>query len=122
MAVTGACLMVAKRDYLDVGGFDTAYRVDYSDVDFCLRLRERKGRIVFTPHARLYHFESRSKDAAPMKDSDVFRTRWREVLERDPFCNRQLSPDHSRLSVALPARSLVAEYSDYLQAPGPGRG
>ncbi len=109
-AVTGACLMVRKHDFLDIGGFDPAYRIDCSDVDFCLRLRDRKGRIVFTPFACLCHFESMSKEPAPPGDFDAFRANWQKALNSDPYGNRQLSADHSRLTVALPPRPLIAEY------------
>ena len=109
-AVTGACLMVAKSDYWDVGGFDPAYQTDYSDVDFCLKLRDRHDRIVFTPFACLHHLESMSKEAAPPNDFDTFRENWENALDGDPYANRQLSLDGSRPTVALPPRSLIDEY------------
>lgn len=61
-AVTAACLMVKKSDYFAVGGLDEAdFAVGLNDVDFCLKLLEAGLVNVWTPHARLYHFESASR-------------------------------------------------------------
>ena len=63
-AVTAACLLTRRRDYLDVGGMDEVhFPVNFNDVDYCLKLRAMGKRIVFTPHARLLHLESASRGA-----------------------------------------------------------
>ena len=38
-AVTGACMLTSKEDYLAVGGFDEGLAVAFNDVDYCLKLR-----------------------------------------------------------------------------------
>jgi GT2 family glycosyltransferase len=61
-AVTAACLLVRKERYLAVGGLDEEnFAVAYNDVDFCLRLKEAGWRNIYTPHAKLYHHESKSR-------------------------------------------------------------
>ncbi len=63
-AVTGACLLVSKTDYFAVGGLDEEdLAIAFNDVDFCLRLLERGRRNVYSPYARLYHYESKSRGA-----------------------------------------------------------
>ena len=58
-SVTAACLVTRRQDYLDVGGMDEVrFPVNFNDVDYCLKLRARGQRIVFTPHAKLLHLES----------------------------------------------------------------
>lgn len=95
-AVTAACLAVKRADYLAVGGMDeTHLRVAYNDVDFCLRLRAAGLRNIFTPHALLLHFESKSRgyEDTPEKlarfalESRFMRTKWGDVLDSDPFWN-----------------------------------
>ena len=49
LAVTGACMMVEKRKYLEVGGLDETLAVSYNDVDFCLKLHRAGYRNVFVP-------------------------------------------------------------------------
>lgn len=61
-AVTGACLMVKKSLYEELGGLDEEnFAVSYNDVDFCLRLRAKGLLNVFTPFAQAYHYESKSR-------------------------------------------------------------
>lgn len=107
-AVTGACLMISRKKYDEVGGFDEGFAVSLNDVDFCLRLREKGYLNVFTPFAELYHYESLSrgldlegKNAARYdKESEHFRTKWKEVLEKgDPYYNPNFSLDRSDYSL-----------------------
>lgn len=109
-AVTGACLMVKKKLFLEAGGLDESFAVSLNDVDFCLRLRERGYLNVFTPFAELYHFESVSrgldnegeKAARYEQESARFREKWREVLEKgDPYYNPNFSLDRSDFSLKL---------------------
>ena len=107
-AVTGACLMISRAKYDEVGGFDEGFAVSLNDVDFCLRLREKGYLNVFTPFAELYHYESLSrgldlegKNAARYdKESEHFRTKWKEVLDKgDPYYNPNFSLDRSDYSL-----------------------
>ena len=61
-AVTAACLVTRRHDYLNVGGMDEVrFPVNFNDVDYCLKLRALGKRIVFTPHAKLSHLGSASR-------------------------------------------------------------
>lgn len=60
-AVTGACMLVRKNLYEELGGLSEEFAVALNDVDFCLRVREKGLLVVFTPFAELYHFESKSR-------------------------------------------------------------
>lgn len=59
--VTGACMMIEKAKYDKMGGLDEAFVVAFNDVDFCCRLIQAGYYNVFTPFARLYHYESKSR-------------------------------------------------------------
>jgi GT2 family glycosyltransferase len=90
--VTGACLMTRREHYVAVGGFDPVYRINYNDVDFCMRLKAHTGgRIVYTPYALLYHYEAVSKEPAPASELGHINARWRGVIGRDPYYNIHLS-------------------------------
>jgi GT2 family glycosyltransferase len=110
-AVTGACMMVSHSLYDEVGGMDAQFAVSLNDVDFCLKLREKRYLNVFTPFAELYHYESASRgsdlegEAAKRYDreSELFRMKWKKVLEKgDPYYNPNFSLDKSDFSIRIP--------------------
>lgn len=112
-AVTGACLAVERRKFLEVGGFNEIdLKIAFNDIDFCLKLLKAEYKNVWTPHARLYHHESasRGKEDIPEKqarfDSEVkyMLRNWRELLENDPAYNLNLTLDRPDFSLAFPPR------------------
>lgn len=61
-AVTAACLVVEKSKFFAVGGLDEQnFAVAFNDVDLCLKLQRAGLRNVYTPHATLMHYESKSR-------------------------------------------------------------
>jgi GT2 family glycosyltransferase len=54
-AVSAACMMVRKKVFEQVGGFDEELSSAYNDVDFCLKVREAGYRITLTPWTEIYH-------------------------------------------------------------------
>ena len=92
-AVSAACL-ATRMDVIEaVGGFDEQLPADYSDIDFCLSAIEHGFRVVYTPYAELYHFETRSiqQGAKNPHDFGLFERRWRHFIERDPYYNPNLT-------------------------------
>lgn len=90
-AVTGACMLVRRAVFWELGGFEERLRVAFNDVDFCLRAREKGYLVVYTPHAVLYHHESATRGRLhPREDERLFRRRWGAV--RDPYYNPNLDP------------------------------
>lgn len=75
MAVTAACMMVEKRKFDEVGGFDEGFAVAGGDVDLCLRLTAAGYRSLCVSHVRLLHDESASRDpmAVPAGDFEASR-------------------------------------------------
>jgi GT2 family glycosyltransferase len=109
LALTGACLMIAKRKYFEVGGLDEALAVSYNDVDLCLKLRRAGYRNVFVPRARLYHYESKTrggddtpaKVARAMDEVATIRKRWPVWAARDPYYNPNLTVDAEDFGLRL---------------------
>ena len=107
-AVTGACLMISRAKYDEVGGFDESFEVSLNDVDFCLKLREKGYLNVFTPFAELYHYESLSRGLdlegsnaeRYNRESEHFRNKWKAVIGKgDPYYNPNFSLDRSDFSL-----------------------
>jgi GT2 family glycosyltransferase len=91
--VTAACLLTRKAVYEEIGGMNERLAITFNDVDFCLRLREKGYLIVYAPHARLYHHESRSRWREPPHEEEVryMRARWGALLAQDPYYNPHLT-------------------------------
>lgn len=99
-AVTGACLMV-KKDFFDkIGGFDEKLSVAYNDVDICLKIRNEGYGIIYTPYARLIHYESGtrgrdSKDSNRRRldaEAEYIKNKWKDKLI-DRYYNANFSTD-----------------------------
>jgi GT2 family glycosyltransferase len=108
-AVTAACLITWRHLYQELGGLDERQLpVAFNDVDYCLRVREAGYRVVWTPHAELYHHESvsRGQDLTPEKKKRAkrevayMRKRWKKVLLCDPFYNPNLSYERADFSLS----------------------
>ena len=109
-AVTGACLLVRKAVYEQVGGLDEEnLKVAFNDVDFCLKVREEGYLNVWTPYAELYHHESKSRGAedTPEKQERFqkevlwMKEKWAKALEADPYYNVHLTLKHEDFSLSI---------------------
>ena len=87
--VTGACLAIRREVWDEFGGLnETNVPIAGNDVDLCLRLRDRGYRILWTPHAELFHWELKSrgsdetgeKRARLAREIAWLRGRWAEQL------------------------------------------
>ena len=99
-AVTAACMMVKKSEFDSVKGFDETFQVAFNDIDLCMKFRAARKKIIFTPYAELYHYESKSRglEDTPEKqfrfDKEVkrFQEKWAQQLEMgDPYYSPNLS-------------------------------
>jgi O-antigen biosynthesis protein len=112
-AVTGACLMVKKAHFEEVGGLDASnLKIAFNDIDFCLKLCEKGYRNVWTPYAKLYHHESATRGAedTPEKvsrfnaEAEYMKLRWGDWLEHDPAYSPNLTLHYEDFSYAWPPR------------------
>ncbi len=109
-AVTGACLMMRKELFTQVGGFDESYPYAFNDVDLCMKIRDKGYLIIFTPHAELYHYESKTRgyEDTPeklkrfYKEIELFKQKWGNILEKgDPYYSPNLTLDREDFSIRI---------------------
>lgn len=109
-AVTAACLMVDRRKYDAVKGFDETFEVEYNDVDFCLRLVTSGYHNVYLPHVELYHYESLTRGHPHMskesyerhiRELNLFKDRWQEFIDDDPCYSPNLGRGVHDFGIAL---------------------
>ena len=112
-AVTGACLMVRKNLYIEVGGFnEKELGIAFNDVDFCCRLMILGYRNIWTPYANLYHRESASRDHDEQRNRaqrftaeiDYIQETWANLFTTDPTYSPNLTLVHEDFSYAWPPR------------------
>jgi glycosyltransferase involved in cell wall biosynthesis len=106
MAVTAACMLIRRELFLEMGGFDTDLDPAYQDVDFGIKLYEKGYWNVYTPYAKLCHYESATRFARDYPDVLVedkenavkLRKKWPQYVRidfgADPFYSPNLSYDH----------------------------
>ncbi|MDI6026615.1 glycosyltransferase family 2 protein [Corticibacterium sp. UT-5YL-CI-8] len=112
-AVTGACLVVRKAIYEQVGGLEEAnLAIAFNDVDFCLKVREAGYLNIWTPFAELYHLESESRGAEDNAEKqDRFNAEADYMLGRwslnDPYYSPNLTLDREDFSLSAVRKLLT---------------
>ncbi len=94
--VTAAAALVRRSAFEEVGGFSPELPLNYNDVDFSLKLRAVGHRIVWSPWAVWYHFESRTRHSVLRPEEYAFiNQRWHYEINNDPYYNPNLTPDRN---------------------------
>ncbi|MCS6961427.1 MAG: glycosyltransferase family 2 protein [Deltaproteobacteria bacterium] len=86
-AVTGACIMIPKQLFFDLGGFDTVYLNELEDVDLCLKVKSMGLRVIYQPKAVLIHHESKSPGRMStlkfLRNLEYLLSKWHGKFEED---------------------------------------
>jgi GT2 family glycosyltransferase len=86
--VTAAAAMVRRSVHDEVGGLDPVLWMNFNDVDYCLKVRRTGRRIVWSPYASWYHFESQTRPpSAEPEEFDELDRRWHHEINHDPYYN-----------------------------------
>jgi O-antigen biosynthesis protein len=101
-AVTAACLMTRKAVFEELGGMNEVdLAVAYNDVDYCLRLREKGYTVVYTPYAKLTHYESVSRGFINNpRESGYMCRRWAKYFN-DPHYHPSLNRSAEDFSLRM---------------------
>lgn len=83
--VAAACMLVRHGAFEEVGGFDTAFRNGYEDVDLCLRLGERGYEVHYCHESVLYHLEGVSEGRFKHEEPNIrlYHSRWGHRVQPD---------------------------------------
>lgn len=102
-SVTGACQMVRREVFDEIGGYNETFAVGFNDVDFCLRAGKAGYRVVCTPYAEWYHYEFTSRGREVVNDNKfrrwkheqgLFIESWPEIFTQgDPYSNPAFDPE-----------------------------
>ncbi len=112
-AVTAACVVVWRKAFESVGGFEEQLAIAFNDVDFCIRLMQAGWRIVWTPTVELYHhvsaklrpYNSPERYDQAKREEQLMLDRWGAVLTADKYYNPNLSLKNGQcFKLAFPPR------------------
>ncbi|MEI7604223.1 MAG: glycosyltransferase family 2 protein [bacterium] len=104
-AVIGACFMVKKEDFVNMGMFDLNLGLIHQETDFCFRIQEQGKYVIFTPYSLLFHFESSTRGNEPVNDTwlknqEYFEKKWKDKLSKpDPYYNPNLSKKNANYTL-----------------------
>lgn len=92
-AVTAAVCLCSAQLWRELDGLRNDLPINYGDVDFCLRARQRGLAVLLDPSSRWTHFESASRSTAGVPpELPRFRELWGEHLGGrwciDPYTSR----------------------------------
>lgn len=99
-AVTAACLLITKKDFDAVKGFnEQSLTVAFNDVDLCLKVLQLGKRNLYCSTAELYHHESisRGSENTPEKrnrfeaELKYLQEQWADYIADDPAYNVNLT-------------------------------
>lgn len=106
--VTGACLMMKRKTFEEVHGFDENLAIAFNDIDLCLKVRKKELAVVWTPHAEFTHYESKTRGAEDtpekinrfQKEINYFKSKWdKELIAGDEFYSPNLDPETETPSI-----------------------
>lgn len=74
-AVTGACLAMRRALFLELGGFDPSFEVNFNDTKLCVQAVAAGLRNIYVAEPLLYHHESKSRgyNDSPAKQNRLYR-------------------------------------------------
>lgn len=108
--VTGAAIATTKTVFKAIGGLDTNLKVEYGDLDFCLKAQCFGFEVLYNASAIFFHAEKASRmDIFPnglIGEKEYFINRWKYVLEHDLHRH----PLASRSSYSLAPVDLVTQW------------
>lgn len=108
-AVTGACLAISKKNWLALKGLNEKdLKINYNDVDLCLRSKLLGLRNLYLPHVLAYHLESKTRGAPAgktlnqwHKEKNYMIRNWHKFLFNDPAYSPHLSLKNENFEISI---------------------
>lgn len=107
--ISGAAIMVRKKVWDEIGGFDIRYAPAYcEDSDLAFEIRRHGYKVIYQPKSVVVHFEgvsngtdlSSGQKQYQVENQKKFYEKWKSILEKEHFPNgthEPLARDRSRL-------------------------
>ncbi|OGK39913.1 hypothetical protein A3A74_05515 [Candidatus Roizmanbacteria bacterium RIFCSPLOWO2_01_FULL_35_13] len=73
-SVKGACYLMKKKDYLDLGGIDESFVTYVEESDLCHRILLSGKKIIYTPKSVVYHYGGGDMNVMTKSEVVIFRS------------------------------------------------
>ena len=108
-AVTAACLCISRKNWNLLEGLDEYnLKVNYNDVDICLRAKNLGLSNIYLADVEAYHFESKTRGKPIGKaykqwrrECKYFHKKWTEFINNDPYYSPYLSLKENSWAISL---------------------
>lgn len=129
--ISGACIMIKKKLWDSIGGFDEEFApAYYEDVDLAFEVRKKGYKVLYQPLSVVVHFEgvsngtdiSSGQKSYQVANKEKFYKKWKDVLEKENFPNGEnvfLAKDRGRFKKHI---LVVDHYVPHFDKDAGGRG
>lgn len=102
-SVKGACFLMRKKDYLELGGIDESFVTYVEESDLCHRILLAGKKIIYVPQSFVYHFGGGDMSIMTKKEVVIFRS------FRNRFVSYIKNLSIGKLILVLPIHFLLCE-------------
>lgn len=102
-SVKGACFLMRKKDYIDLGGIDESFVTYIEESDLCHRILLSGKRIIYVPQSVVYHFGGGDMNIMTKSEVVIFRS------FRNRFVSYTKNLGLKKLALVLPVHFLLCE-------------
>ena len=83
--VTAACLLVKKKLFHELDGFDLKFINGHEDADFCLRAHRRGHKVYYAADSLIYHYERSTSGRTDNEAANhrYFKDKWKGLIFPD---------------------------------------
>ena len=114
-AVTGACMAISRENFKNIGMFDEKlFKVNFNDVDLCLKSMELGYRNLYMPDVVAIHHESATRSITngyQSLSSDfetlMLKKRWKKFIHNDPLYSKYLTLSDENFSLSYRNRDYM---------------
>ena len=84
--VNGACTAIRRDVYFELGGYSRAFQHSHIEVDFAFKALEQIHRIIWTPLAKIWQFESLGRNPTVRQEEyELLHRGWGRYFGEDKF-------------------------------------
>jgi len=102
-SVKGACFLIRRKDYLNLGGIDESFVTYVEESDLCHRVLLSGKKVIYTPESFIYHFGGGDMSIMTKSEIVIFRS------FRNRFVSYIKNLSLKKLILVLPIHFLLCE-------------